>query len=109
MRHNSAIPGVFVEVLKVMNYSWLWDAKIAWHSPRTTRRIGFYSLVHGLRVIHGFKLTWHYLIVEILANSSEISSTIWLLYGDQLRYHVSRKKCFGYFRGVMAQFEPINH
>ena len=37
--HNSAVPDAFAEVVKVMIYTWLWDAYLAWYSPRAARWI----------------------------------------------------------------------
>ena len=43
----------------------LWDAKLAWYSPRATRRICLYDFGHSLG-IHTFRPTWSCLIVKVL-------------------------------------------
>ena len=51
--------GAFVVVMSVMNRSGVWDAEFAWYSQKVTL---FYGLVHGIK-IHGFRLTWLWLII----------------------------------------------
>ena len=67
MRHNLAAPDAFAQVRKVMNDTGLWDAKLTWYSPRVTCWIFIYSLEHGFRGIHGFRPTWLFLIMKVIA------------------------------------------
>ena len=34
MRHSLAVSDCFAEVVKVMDHTRLWDAELAWYSPR---------------------------------------------------------------------------
>ena len=86
MRHNSATIVVFAEVVKVTNHTGLWDAELAWYSMSDIHWICLYGLKYNLK-IHGFRLTWHCLIVKI-------SWTIWILHSDQLYLHILHNKHF---------------
>ena len=55
----------FTKVVKVTNHNGLWDAELAWYSPRIAHQICFYGLEYGL-IIHGFRPTWPYPSVEVL-------------------------------------------
>ena len=57
---------VFVEVMKLMNDTRLWNAKLTSYSPGDTHWICFYGLEHSIG-IYGFRPTWTCLIIEILA------------------------------------------
>ena len=41
--YNSAAVNAFVEVAQVMNRTRLWDSKLAWYSPNSTRWIHLYE------------------------------------------------------------------
>ena len=45
--------------------SWRWRTTLAWYSPSATRQICLHGLEHSHR-IHGFRLTWFCLFVEVL-------------------------------------------
>ena len=44
MKHDSATPVAFAEVLELTNHTRLWDDELAWYSPRCTRQICLYDL-----------------------------------------------------------------
>ena len=51
--------------MKVTNCTKLWNTMFTWYSPCATRWIYLYDLKYRLG-IHGFRLTWPFLIVELL-------------------------------------------
>ena len=65
MRHNSTALDAFVKVMKVTNYSGLWDSKLTWYFLNATHWICLYGLKQGLR-IHGFIPPWLCLIIMFL-------------------------------------------
>ena len=76
--HNSPALDVFAGVMKMINHTGQWDTKLTWYSTSVTCKNCLVDLEYGLR-IYIFRLTWSYLIIEILATSAKISCTIWLL------------------------------
>ena len=64
MRHNSATLDTSTDVIKVTNYTVLWDPKLAWYSLSATHRNYFHVLEYGLRIPCP---TWPCLIAKVLA------------------------------------------
>ena len=55
-----------LEVVKVTNYSELWDAQPVWYSPSATWKISLHGMDYSLG-IHCFRPTWPDQIVVVLA------------------------------------------
>ena len=65
-RHNLAVLDSFAGVMKVINHTGLWDAKLTWYSLSATCLICLYGLE-----IHSFRLTWLCLIIKVLATQAK--------------------------------------
>ena len=96
-------------LLKVINHTGLWDAKLAWYSPDATHQICHYGLEHKLR-IHGIRPTWPCLIIEVLAT--------WVEFLQPSGYYTTincaitfctTNVFWGSFHGIMALFKLIKH
>ena len=81
-----------LKVVKMTNHTELQDAKLVWYSPRATRLICSHGSEHRLW-IHCFRVISPCLIVEVL-QTEWIFLTIWLLYINQLRFHLSNNERF---------------
>ena len=92
----------FAKVMKVMNHTGLWDADFTLYLLTAT--YCFHRLEHGLK-IHDFRPIWFCQIVKVLVTWVKISSTILLLYCNNLRLQLLHNKCFWLLYGIMAQFE----
>ena len=95
-----------VEVMKVTNYTGLWDTELAWYSPSTTRWICFYGLEYN-NTIHAFRSTWPLPERRGSCPLNENSSTIWLQYCDKQRFRLM----FFFFFLVASEdvFELVKH
>ena len=56
VKNNSAALDAFAEVMKMMNYTGLWNAKLAWYSQSVTPRFCLSDLERG-HGIYGFRST----------------------------------------------------
>ena len=88
MKHNLAALDAFTEIVKVTNHNGLWDAKLAWYSLLNLPLWPWYPVL---------VLTWLCLIIEVLT----IKAKFLRLSG----YCTVINKHFGYFHGIMAQFQ----
>ena len=100
MMHNLATLDAFVKVVKMTNY------KIT--SLSATGRIFVYGLAHGLG-IHGFRLSWAFLVIEILATKQNILKLFDYCIMINCTFTFCRTNVFGCICGVKAQFELVNH
>ena len=98
VKYNLTDADAFAEVVKVTNYTRLWDAKSATH------QICLYALEHDF-IIYTFRCTWPSLTVEVLTIYCEISWTIWLLYCDQLHLHLL---CNNFFWLLRWHYGPVH-
>ena len=62
-KHNSAALDTFTKILKVINYTGLWNANFTWYSPSATHPICIYGLEQQLRNLHcpvgwGCRIHW---------------------------------------------------
>ena len=108
LAQNSPALDVFIKVVKVMNHTGLWDTELAWYSLSATRQICLYGLEQGLG-IHGFKLTWSCLVVEVL--SIQVKFLRLFAYCTEINctFTFCTTNILGCIRGVMAQFELVKH
>ena len=110
MRHNSAALDNFVEIIKLMNHTGLYDVEFAWYSPGTSRRICLYGSVNSLE-IHSFWPTLLCRIVEVLATRLKFlqPSSYCSVINCTLIFHATNFFFFCLFAGVMSQFELVKH
>ena len=99
---------IFAKVMKVTSHTGLWDAKLAWYSPSATHQICLYGWEHNLW-IHGFRVTWPCLIIEVLATLSKFLELSVYCTTINLCFTFHIKKSFCCFGSIMAQFEFIKH
>ena len=103
-KFNSAALDAFDKVMKMMNYTGLWNVKLVWYFQGVTCWIYLCSLEPGLR-IHGFWPAWPCLIIKVLTtewnflNHLMIDSTFTFLYN----------KCFWLHLCIMTRFELLKH
>ena len=101
-RHNLATLDAFAVKVKVMSHTRLWDAEFAWYSLRNTHEICFNDFEHSLR-IYGFRSTWPCLEIKVLRTQEKFEPSGYCI----ITFFTTN--IFGYFYGVMAQFEHVKH
>ena len=99
-RYNVAAPYAFVEVVKVMNHTGLWDFKLTWYFQYYLPEC-LCDLQHNFW-INSFRPTWTCLIVEVL--------TTWTIFLEPSGYCTvinctfifHSTNIFGCFHGIVA-------
>ena len=94
--------------MKSMNYTGLWDYKLAWHSQRATWWVCFFGLVHGLR-IHSFRPIRHCLIIKALANQVEFLLPLGCCTVINYAFTFCTTNVFSCFHCVVAHFKLVKH
>ena len=106
VKQNLTVVDDFANVLKVINHSRLWDAKLAWYSPIATWWIYLYDLEHS-QGNHVFRLTWPYLIVIVLATRAKFFEPSGYWTEINCTFTFCTTNIFGCFHCIITQFELI--
>ena len=81
------------------------QSELAWYSLSATHQIYLYGLEQTLR-IHGFKFTWPYLIIKVLAiqgkNIFQLPGYCTVIFTFTFTFHTN---VFGCFHRIIAQFK----
>ena len=101
--HISVSLDVFAEETKCTG---LWDVELAKYSLVDTRWIFFNALEYCLRN-YGFKPTWTFLIVEILANQANFLEPSGESTAINCAFFFCTTNVFGCFCNILSQFELV--
>ena len=96
----------FAVVMKVTNRNRLWNAELAWYSPRATHQIYFYGLEYDFE-FHNLLADWHCLTINLLASRVKYHQLFCYVAVIYCTFIFRMINVFGDFQVLIAQFEPV--
>ena len=108
MKLNIAAPDAFVVVVKVMNHTWLWNSDSNQYSLNNIHQIYLYGLGHSLRIC-SYRPTWPCMLVKVLTTQAKFIEPSDYCTVINCAVNFCTTNDFGFFHGIMAQFEFVEH